>query len=133
MQDRLYIINADNNRFIPIAYYLQSDELIRSLPKHKAEVLLNSRNNRLKAIVKMGESEFINSLKDIKLRIGMKIAQERCKKNITSLELSQLSGLSATYISRIEKGQINLTISTLQTVLRPLGLDIDFKKIKETD
>lgn len=62
---------------------------------------------------------------DIKC-IGMRIREKRRELNMTQEELSALSQISPAYISRIETGDQNLTVETLQRVASSLDMDIHY-------
>lgn len=58
-----------------------------------------------------------NVIKQIKkLRIEKKLSQEK---------LSELSGLDPKYINKLENGRFNLTIPTLERILKGLSLSSD--------
>ncbi|MFI3603956.1 helix-turn-helix domain-containing protein [Vagococcus fluvialis] len=59
-------------------------------------------------------SDVIKQIK--KLRIGKKISQEK---------LSELSGLDPKYINKLENGRFNLTVPTLERILKGLSLPND--------
>lgn len=49
----------------------------------------------------------------------------RKEKNLTQDELSHLAGLDRTYISGIERGIRNLTINSLEEIIKALNLSSD--------
>lgn len=61
---------------------------------------------------------------DIKQKIGQHIKDLRSKKNLTQLELSELSGLDRTYITSVENGRRNISIINLERIVHALGLSL---------
>lgn len=61
----------------------------------------------------------------ISIAFGKAIKQERFKKGVTQEELADRCGLDRTYISRIERGQKNPTLSVVWHIAT-IGLGIDF-------
>ena len=58
-------------------------------------------------------------------QLGMRIAYLRNKKNISQLELSIRSGVSKNYISDLENGRRNPTVSVLQKLANGLGVSLE--------
>ena len=58
------------------------------------------------------------------LSLGRNIASARKKKGYSQLLLSIESGVAKSYISELEKGRRNPTLTTLRKLLKPLGLDL---------
>lgn len=57
-------------------------------------------------------------------QLGFKLRSARKTKKLTLDELSELSGVSRSMVSQMERGQTNPTLGTLLSVTRSLGLDI---------
>lgn len=62
----------------------------------------------------------------IQVKIGKHIKEIREKKKLTQLELSRKTGLNRTFIIHTEKGRRNVSIVTLEKILK--GLDTPFNK-----
>lgn len=60
-----------------------------------------------------------------RMRIGQRIAELRKSHGITQEELSVMSGLQRTHISRIEAGKYAVTIDTLSAIAEQLGCQVD--------
>ena len=58
-------------------------------------------------------------------QLGMRITYLRNKKNISQLELSIRSGVSKNYISDLENGRRNPTVSVLQKLANGLGVSLE--------
>ncbi len=58
-------------------------------------------------------------------QLGMRITYLRNKKNISQLELSIRSGVSKNYISDLENGRRNPTITILQKLANGLGVSLE--------
>jgi transcriptional regulator with XRE-family HTH domain len=61
-------------------------------------------------------------LKRIHSLVGQRIKTVRTEKNITSEQLAERSGLSVTYISRLENGRQSPTLSALYKLAKGLGI-----------
>ena len=66
----------------------------------------------------------------VSVAFGKVIKQERIKKGITQEELADRCGLDRTYISRIERGFKNPTLSVVWDVAT-IGLGISFLSLME--
>lgn len=66
----------------------------------------------------------------VSVAFGKAIKQERIKKGITQEELADRCGLDRTYISRIERGFKNPTLSVVWDVAT-IGLEISFLSLME--
>jgi len=62
---------------------------------------------------------------DIKEKIGSALKVIREKKQLTQDELAKLSQIDRTFISHVEKGRRNVSVETLDKLLK--GLDISYK------
>ena len=60
--------------------------------------------------------------------MGQVIREARREEKITQMELGKRIGANKSYISRIENGLIDLTISTLYSIINALGLRIEIVK-----
>ena len=61
---------------------------------------------------------------ELMIEIGNKIKQLRVQKDISQLELSKMSGVPQSKISRIENGSMNITLKTLENIFSVLGYKI---------
>jgi transcriptional regulator with XRE-family HTH domain len=68
----------------------------------------------------------VQYVKDDKLlkKLGVRIKDIRKKRNITQMELGVLCNNYAEQIGRIERGQLNVTISTLNIIAKALGVKL---------
>ena len=55
------------------------------------------------------------------------LKKRRKKLRLTQKKLAERVGLSAQHISRIERGELDIKLSTLMALCRELGLEISFK------
>ena len=67
----------------------------------------------------------------IQAKIGKRIKEIREKKKLTQEALSQKSGLNRTFIIHVEKGRRNLSVISLEKILK--GLDTSFNKFFKKD
>lgn len=56
--------------------------------------------------------------------VGQALKQIRTSERLTLTELAQASGVSATMISKIERGQVSASLSTLQALASTIGVPI---------
>lgn len=61
---------------------------------------------------------------DIELEIGRTIKKKRLEKNMSQIELSRLTSITQSNISKIEKGKVNITIAQLKRIATALKLKI---------
>jgi ribosome-binding protein aMBF1 (putative translation factor) len=66
-----------------------------------------------------------------RFKIGARLQQRRLAAGLTQQQLAVASGIAQADISRIERGQINPTAATLQTLGVPLGVTLDYIPIPE--
>ncbi len=57
---------------------------------------------------------------------GARLQQLRKKQNISQEKLAELSGLHRTYISSLERGTRNPTITTLHSIATALNIEISY-------
>ncbi len=62
---------------------------------------------------------------DIKIKIGIAIKETRERKKLTQAELATISDIDRTFISHVENGSRNISMETLEKLLK--GLDTTFK------
>jgi len=63
-----------------------------------------------------------NNLTDIKRLFGKRLREIRIERGIAQEELSRAAGLNRTYISKIEKGERNVSLETVAKLARALGV-----------
>ena len=63
-------------------------------------------------------------MQETQRRLGERIRNYRRKKGWSQEELANVSGLHRTYVGSVERGEKNLTLSTLQTIAKTLGISI---------
>jgi ribosome-binding protein aMBF1 (putative translation factor) len=61
-----------------------------------------------------------------RFKIGARLQQQRLAAGLSQQQLAAASGIAQADISRIERGQINPTVATLQTLGVPLGVTLDY-------
>ncbi len=61
--------------------------------------------------------------------IGLQIMEARKKKNLTQLQLSELSGVNRTNIAKIETGRYNVSIDILSRICDALSCEINIKEV----
>lgn len=66
-----------------------------------------------------------------KERIGARIIELRNELNLKQEELAQMSGLTRSTISKIERGRYNVSLDILSKLVRPLGVKIELVKAAE--
>ena len=67
--------------------------------------------------------------KEVLIRFGNKVRDERTKLGISQEELAARAGVHRTYIGMIERAEKNITLENIKKVCKALGLSIsDFFK-----
>lgn len=62
--------------------------------------------------------------KDILLKFGRKVREERLKKQLSQEQLAELADVHRTYIGMIERGEKNITLENIEKISSALGLKI---------
>lgn len=65
-----------------------------------------------------------NSVSEIVRIIGQRIRYYRNKRNYTQEKLSEISGLHATYIGQVERGEKNVTLESLKRITSALDISL---------
>ena len=60
-------------------------------------------------------------------KVGQAFADARAESGLTQVELAQISGIHQSCLSRLEQGNGNATISTLEAVASALGCRIEIR------
>lgn len=63
--------------------------------------------------------------KQILIKFGKKVREERLKKNISQEELAALAGVHRTYIGMIERAEKNITLVNIQKIAKALGISLE--------
>ena len=63
-------------------------------------------------------------MSNLQVRIGKNIRRDRTHKELSQAELAALLKVDKAYISRIENGQKNLTISSLEKIADALDVSV---------
>jgi len=58
----------------------------------------------------------------IQIKFGKVLRKHRKARGLTQEELAELSGLHFTYIGSVERGERNVSIKSIDTLLKALGL-----------
>ena len=62
---------------------------------------------------------------DVRERVGLNLQRLRREKGLSQEELADLAGIHQTYLSGVERGKRNPTVSVLQRIAEALGSDIE--------
>lgn len=57
---------------------------------------------------------------DVKIKVGIRLKEIRNQRKLTQEQLYRISGIDRTYISDVENGRRNISIETLETLLKGL-------------
>lgn len=63
-------------------------------------------------------------MKKLRINIGQQIAMLRKKHGLTIRELSELSGINSSNISKIENGKYNISIDIIERICKSLGASV---------
>ena len=61
---------------------------------------------------------------EIKTRFGLAVRECRKASNVSQEELAMRIGADQAYVSRIEAGQMNVTLETVEQIADALGVDV---------
>lgn len=61
---------------------------------------------------------------DIKKRFGLAVKEQRNQLNVSQEELAMRISADQAYVSRIEAGQMNVTLETVEQIAMALGIDV---------
>ncbi|MBU1151806.1 helix-turn-helix transcriptional regulator [Patescibacteria group bacterium] len=64
--------------------------------------------------------------KEILIKFGQKIREERLKQNLSQEELARKAGVHRTYIGMIERAEKNITLENIEKIANALSLEIHF-------
>ncbi len=62
---------------------------------------------------------------NILINIGIKIRALRKQKGLSQEKLAHLANVDRTYIPKVEKGEINMTLNSLAKIAKALEVDIN--------
>ncbi len=62
--------------------------------------------------------------KDILIKFGLKVREERLKKKLSQEAFADIAGVHRTYIGMIERAEKNITLENIQKISKALGLKI---------
>lgn len=68
-------------------------------------------------------------IRDLATYVGMQIRLRRVELRMTAEQLSELSGISRPQISKIERGEADMKLSTLAVLRSALNLKITVEKL----
>ena len=71
--------------------------------------------------------------KQVRERIGSRVATLRKLKGMTQEQLAQAAGLQRTHVSRIEAGKYAVTLDVIQAISEALGMTVDIIDPSLTD
>jgi transcriptional regulator with XRE-family HTH domain len=78
-------------------------------------------NNMLSSVEENGKRR----KRSYEIMLGERIRQLRREAGLSQEELGHSSGMSTSYISRLETGEVNPTVEALSRIVRVFGLTID--------
>lgn len=61
---------------------------------------------------------------DLALSLGTKIREIRKAKGISQEQLALLTGIDRSYLGRIERGEVSVTVEKLDQIAKMLGINI---------
>ena len=62
--------------------------------------------------------------KDILVKFGNKVREERLKRNLSQEKLAEIIGIHRTYIGMIERAEKNITLSNIEKISKALDLPV---------
>lgn len=58
------------------------------------------------------------------INLGLKIKKLRTEKGFTQRELADIAEISKNYLGKIERGEANVTMQTIITIVKSLGVSL---------
>lgn len=68
--------------------------------------------------------EHLNQMTELAILLGQKIRKTRQEKNLSQEKLALMCGLDRSYMGRIERGEVNITVLKLQEISKALDIEI---------
>ena len=62
-----------------------------------------------------------------------RITEERKKQKLSQDELSELTGIARAYISRIENGNVDVSLSKVEMIIGALGYELTIRKKRKSE
>lgn len=62
--------------------------------------------------------------RDILIKFGQRVREERLKRNFSQEELASRTGVHRTYIGMIERAEKNITLENIEKVAKALNLSV---------
>jgi transcriptional regulator with XRE-family HTH domain len=66
-------------------------------------------------------------MKNVEKQLGAQIRRQRKKRDMLQRELAEAAGVPARTVGRIERGEVDLRLSTLRKIAK--ALDVDIKEL----
>jgi DNA-binding XRE family transcriptional regulator len=85
---------------------------------------MGSKVNKIKLAVDINDIVYINDIVDIKDILGCKVRRLRIDAGFSQQVLAEKSGIFRTYLSRLESGSANPTISVLEALATNLHVEV---------
>lgn len=63
-------------------------------------------------------------MEDLRRQIGMRVRQWRQKKSLSQEALADISEINRTYMGEIERGEVHVTVATLDKIAAALGMAV---------
>ena len=68
--------------------------------------------------------EHLNQMTELAIELGRNIRKIRKEKNLSQEKLALMCGLDRSYMGRIERGEVNITVLKLYEISKVLEVDI---------
>lgn len=63
-------------------------------------------------------------MRQVLIKFGRKVRQERLKRGLSQEELAAKAGVHRTYIGMVERAEKNITLSNIEKICKALGLSL---------
>lgn len=63
--------------------------------------------------------------KDVLVKFGQKVREERIKRNLSQESLASKAGVHRTYIGMIERAEKNITLQNIEKISNALGISLE--------
>lgn len=68
--------------------------------------------------------QLIQNMSDLSISFGLKVREQRKLKNITQEKLALLCNIDRSYMGRIERGEVNVTLEKIYELAKALDVPV---------
>lgn len=68
--------------------------------------------------------QLIQNMSELTVSFGLRVREQRKLKKISQEKLAFLSNIDRSYMGRIERGEVNITLEKIYDIARSLSIDV---------